>query len=83
MTNYPVDTVGSFFRYKVRVYNREGSSESSLVTLLNSGPPARPENPPEIVERAADFIRIKMPFIDDSRNGGSPIVSYNLQIDDG
>ena len=41
-TNYPTNTVGNFFRYKMRVYNREGFSESALVTFLNAGPPQTP-----------------------------------------
>jgi hypothetical protein len=41
-TNFPANTVGKFFRYKMRVYNREGFSESALVTFLNAGPPKTP-----------------------------------------
>ena len=44
ISNFPVDTVGNFFRFKMRVYNREGSSESALVTFLNAGPPDKPSS---------------------------------------
>lgn len=75
--------MGSFFRYKVRVNNREGSSESALVTLLNAGPPNKPAGPVVLLEQTATYLRVKMPLIDDADNGGSQITSYNLQVDDG
>lgn len=42
VTNYPANTVGNFFRYKMRAYNREGYTESALVSFLNAGPPDKP-----------------------------------------
>ena len=50
VTNFPANTVGNFFRYKMRVYNREGSSESALITLLNAGPPDPPASPVVLLE---------------------------------
>lgn len=66
----------------MRVYNREGSSESALITLLNAGPPDAPLSPVVLLEQSATFLRVSMPLIDDANNGGSQIISYNLQIDD-
>ena len=82
ITSFPTDTVGSFFRFKMRVFNREGSSESALITLLNAGPPDAPTQTVELLEQTATFLRVSMPLIADENNGGSQIISYNLQIDD-
>ena len=66
----------------MRAYNREGYTESALVSFLNAGPPSKPAEAVVLLEQAATFIRVQMPLIDEAFNGGSQIISYNLQIDD-
>ena len=82
VTFFPAATVGNRFRYKMQVFNREGYSDSALVTLLNAGPPDAPSNAVILLEQTATQIKIKMPLIAEENNGGSQIISYNLQIDD-
>jgi hypothetical protein len=71
VTNFPTGTESNFFRYKMRVYNREGYSESSLVTFLNAGPPDAPSLPVDLIEQSATYLIVSMPLIGDANNGGS------------
>ena len=78
VTHFPPDTVGRYFRYKVEVFNREGSSDSSYVTLLNAGPPLPPTAAPVLNEQTDTYLKVSLPLVAASNNGGSDLISYNL-----
>ena len=82
ITNFPTDSVGQYFRYKVVVFNREGSSDSPLVTVLNAGPPDTPSSAPLLIAQTDTYIAVSLPLVSDENNGGSDVVSYNIQMDD-
>ena len=78
--------VGHTYRFKVRAYNNAGFSES--VTVLNvvlSDEPDTPETGPISDASVTNETLIKVNFgpVPVENNGGSPILSYELQIDDG
>ena len=83
VTNFPENTVGRYFRYKIEAFNREGSTDSSYVTLLNAGPPLAPTTAPVLDEQTDTYLKVSLPLVEAANNGGSDIISYSLQIDDG
>ena len=82
ITNFPAGSVGQYFRYKMVAFNREGSTDSALVTVLNAGPPNTPSSAPLLTDQTDTYITVSLPLISDDDNGGSDIVSYNIQMDD-
>ena len=49
ITNLPLNSENMWFRIKVRVFNREGYSDSTLLRILNAGVPASPASAPTLV----------------------------------
>lgn len=45
--------------------------------------PTTPAASPTLIEQTDKTLKINMPFIATAQSGDSPIVSYNLEIDDG
>ncbi len=83
ITNWPAASIGIYFRVKVRVYNREGFADSPFLRILNSGYPADLQSPAILVEQSDTKLLVTLPQVSEANNGGSPIISYSLEIDDG
>lgn len=83
ITNWPAGSTGIYFRVKVRVFNREGFADSPYLRILNSGHPADPPSQVILNEQSDTMFLVTLPQISDLNNGGSPIISYSLEIDDG
>lgn len=63
----------------IRVYNREGFTDSPLLRIMNSGPPATITTQIIIIERNETSLLVQMPKVVDDAS----VLSYELQIDDG
>jgi hypothetical protein len=51
---------------------------------LNAGvPDASATLAPTLLQQSDKFIKVQMPLIPSNKSGNSPIISYNLQMDDG
>ena len=79
VTNF-VGVSSTSIRFKVTAYNREGSKDSSLRTMLLAGPPSNPSSKPVLVqdETSDSQITVTLPLIPDADNGNSAIISYEL-----
>jgi hypothetical protein len=83
ITNWPAASTGIYFRVKVRVFNREGFADSPYLRILNSGHPEDLPSPVQLNEQSDTMFLVTLPQVTDAKNGGSPIISYSLEIDDG
>ena len=63
----------------VRVYNREGHTDSSYLRILNLGYPTMPSEQVQLVQRNHTQITVQMPEVAEQ----SQIISYQLWIDNG
>lgn len=79
-------SVGSTYWFKVRAFNNAGFSDSySVLAVVLADEPAQPLQAPVSDALVTNESRIKVEFGPqaDDENGGSPILSYELQMDDG
>lgn len=86
-TAWPVGTVGQSFRLQIKVFTTQPGREalSEIAHALLASVPARPTDVPVSVATVTAATAIKVTFAASSPpdDGGSPIVSYELQMDDG
>lgn len=78
--------VGSVYRFKIRAYNAAGHAESlSMLHVTLASVPDKPTIGPLSDASVTNDNQIKVNFgpLLDSQNGGSPVLSYELQVDDG
>jgi hypothetical protein len=85
VTSFPVGLAGSSFVFKITAFNREGETDSAYASYLLAGVPNTPTLAPTLVQAETNITTITatLPLISDSDNGYSPILSYQLDIDDG
>ena len=85
VTNFPVGSEGLTFRFKVTALNKEGATDSGYTSIVLAGPPDAPLSPPILdTDLTSDTqITVNLPLIPDANNGNSPIISYNMEMDDG
>lgn len=79
ITNFTAASQNKNYRFKVRVFNREGFTDSPFLRLVNTGRPNNVKNQVTVLRRNCTSLHVKMPEVDDD----DYIVSYELQIDDG
>lgn len=67
----------------MEVYNAEGSAFSSTTGFILADIPSNPTIAPtsDITVTSTNIIKIDYTVI--TSNGGSPIISYSLEVDDG
>lgn len=77
--------VGRIYKFKVRAINSAGFLDSSSLTVALASLPSKPDVPPISDPTITDKTRlgIKITSFDQTNNGGSPILMYNIQYDDG
>jgi hypothetical protein len=78
--------VGQTYRFKVRTYNHAGYSDSyNYLSVVLANEPDYPSSSPVSDALVTNESRIKVDFGPQiaSENGGSAILSYELQIDNG
>lgn len=85
VSNFPANSGGKPFRFKVTAYNREGQTDSAISSYLLAGVPITPPTSPQLVgsETNITHVTVTLPLIADTNNGNSAIISYQLDIDDG
>lgn len=91
ITQYTIDlsgvgTVGYIYKFKVLVHNQAGETESSALSValasLPSTPTTAPQTIPAFTGPAALGLEIAL-LTSDAEDGGSPILQYEVQYDDG
>lgn len=71
--------------FKVRAINNAGYVESSTIKIALASLPSQPTNPPSSDSTITNtkVLKVNIGVFDSTLNGGSPIISYEVQIDDG
>ena len=77
--------VGKIYRIKVRALNYAGFTDSSSISIALASLPEKPDIPPISNPSVTDESRIGITIntFDETNNGGSPILIYNIEYDDG
>jgi|LauGreDrversion4_2_1035121.scaffolds.fasta_scaffold555872_2 hypothetical protein len=76
MSNSVTYTVGKTYRVKIGTYNNVGEVKSDSVAVILASVPSTP-NPPTSL---SDGSYLKVIMSPPSSDGGSPILSYQLQV---
>lgn len=75
---------GKTFWIYLEATNSEGTSTSGIVSILLAQLPSKPNNPVSLVAWDKDELTVRFDALTlNSENGGSLILSYQLDIDDG
>ena len=73
-----VTTKGRMYTFQLFVSNREGTSHSSEISYLYASNPESPNVAPQVLEYSSTSCTAS--FLYTANNGGSDILSYNLQL---
>ena len=83
ITSFPASPEGLTFLFKVKVFTEETNTLSSALSIKLASTPGTPSNAPTLIQSETDTSRITVELGEVTDNGNDPIVTYNLQIDDG
>jgi hypothetical protein len=84
--DFPAGTVGDIYKIKVETYNRAGSVSSSSLYVALASLPAKPAAAPTSDDTVTDSTKLGIGiglFTTDAETGGSTILQYEVQYDDG
>ena len=77
-------TSAQYYSFKVSAVNVLGESTiSPAIFVINANLPSKPVNPPAITLVTPNSISLNLTPITDANNGGSPVTSYIVEMDDG
>lgn len=82
-SNFSALDLGNTFMFKVEVSNVSGTKTSPSVGYVLADVPATPTNAPVTDPSVTSTELIKIDIDEITNDGGSPILSYSLEIDDG
>lgn len=77
--------VGRVYKFKIRTFNVNGYTESSALSVALASLPSKPSTVPTSIASKTNQYQLTAqitPF-DATNNGGSPILNYEIQFDDG
>jgi hypothetical protein len=84
ITSYPATPTGLTFRYQVHAFNKVGYVVSESVSFILGKEPQDPTTGPVEVDSSSSSIRVTLPGLTTTAEiGGTTLLSYNLQMDDG
>lgn len=85
ITAFPASSIGHNFRIYLTAFNSEGNVNSGIVTIQLASVPTTPVNPvhEDLLNSDQDQLSVYMDPIVSPNDGGSTILSYSLEIDDG
>jgi hypothetical protein len=82
-TSLPTPTVGRTYAFKVEAFNEVGSVMSSSAGFVLADVPDDPTIAPYSDTTVTSTSRVKININPVAGDGGSPITSYSLEVDDG
>jgi hypothetical protein len=83
-TNWPVGTVGQSFRLQVQVFTTQRDALSAIAYALLASVPAAPTDVPVSDSSITNDTTIRVTYASPApADGGSALLSYELQMDDG
>jgi hypothetical protein len=84
VTNFPDSSLGYTFRFQIKVITTQQEALSSVNYIVLASEPLKPIDIPVYDPEITNDYRIKVTFASTvPDNGGSPIISYDLAMDDG
>jgi hypothetical protein len=84
VTNFPASSAGNTFNFMVIAFNEMGQLQSDTGSYILASVPAPPTSGPSMVSQSGHSISIIYQALTTiSQTGGSVIMGYNLQMDDG
>ena len=89
LTSFTIDmgfgAIGAVYGFKLVAKNHAGSLETSALNVALASLPSKPNNPPQSVPSITrqDRIGVVIEPFTEANNGGSFILNYNIQYDDG
>lgn len=84
VTNFPSNSQGLTFRFQIKVLTQQRSAVSQIGYIVLASTPLKPTDKPTSDMQVTNDSVIKVSFANPAvDNGGSPIISYELVIDDG
>lgn len=84
VTNFPANSDGDTFRFQIEVFTTQRSGLSDVGFITKASVPGKPLDVPVSDPTVTSDTQIKVNFANPAPdNGGSPIISYELQMDDG
>jgi hypothetical protein len=75
--------IGSTYMFKLEAYNINGSTFSEPISFVFADKPTAPSNAPISDLSVTTTNKIKINYLVQALDGGSPVLSYSLEIDDG
>ena len=80
--SFTTDDVSKTFRFYLTATNQVGSVQSETVSFILAAVPDKPSTKPtlNLELTTASSIQVDYAPMTESENGGSPIISYELQI---
>ena len=75
--------IGSTYMFKLEAYNINGSTFSEPVSFVFADKPNAPSNAPRSDFGVTTTTKIKVDYDVQTLDGGSPVLSYSLEVDDG
>ena len=84
VTSFPASSTGRTFKFIVKVFTTQREALSGIGYFVLAGVPSKPTDKPVNDLTVTSDSRIKVTFANPPPNdNGSPILSYELQMDDG
>ena len=84
ITRLQLLNIGKTFRIKLKARNFAGEVESPILGVVLAGLPLMPPQPVKVAQLCSDtVITIDISDFPLSANGGCPVISYEIQQDDG
>ena len=80
---FTIADVGKEFRFKLRAYNEIGYTESTNAKQILASVPGAPSSGPVSDPTVTGINKIKVDWTEPNDDGGSEIISYALEIDNG
>ena len=83
VTNFPASSVGKSFKFRIRAFNREGSSYSQTATFTLAGVPQAPSvapiDDPNVTSNTRIGVRLTA-LTTVTQTGGSPVLFYEVSM---
>jgi hypothetical protein len=83
VTFFPENSVGRSFRFQIKVWTTQREALSAVNFIELASIPGKPSVIPQIVSEETSDTQIKVTYLEAPDDGGSPIISYELVMDDG
>jgi hypothetical protein len=77
--------IGNIYKFKIRAINIMGTVDSNAISVALASLPSKPSTVPVSIKSGTNQYQLtaQIATFDSTMNGGSPILNYDIQYDDG